>query len=90
MKSFIILLIVVVVAATTATYGRYQSFNPCDWMEQDMAAQSTLPKLVVQGQIRAYFLVRGLVTPGPYDCLQAWWELRRDGAIAIEQPGRKL
>ena len=44
---------VALVAAAVATFVRYQSFHPCDWMEQDLASHSGLPLILVKGQIRA-------------------------------------
>ena len=70
------------VAATIATYARYQSLNPCDWMERDMARQTDLPTLVVRARIRAAFLIDGITEPDVYDCVMAWWEFR-----AEELPG---
>ena len=73
------ILVMLAIAAAAATYWRYRSFDPCDWMAQDLEAQTGLPSLIVQGRITAYFLLDGITDPGPDDCLFAWWEVRRGG-----------
>ncbi|MFQ6017487.1 MAG: hypothetical protein ACE5KF_04770 [Kiloniellaceae bacterium] len=73
---FVVLAVGLVVAASIATYARYESFDPCDWLERDMVRQSGLPPLVVHARIRAAFLVRGIAEPGPYDCLKGWWSFK--------------
>jgi len=65
-------------AASIATWSRYESFDPCMWMEQDLAKESSLPRLAVRARIQAEFLLRGIRSPGPYQCLQAWWKFRAD------------
>ena len=65
-------------AASIATWLRYDSLNPCDWMEQDRAERSGLPLLVVQAEIAARFLLDGITDPQPLDCLPAWWEQRAE------------
>ena len=67
------------IVAVVATYGRYQSLDPCDWMEQDLATQSSLPRVAVELQIAAAFLLDGITEPGPGDCLTKWWDWRREG-----------
>ncbi len=76
---FVLIVIGLAVAATIATYARYQSLNPCDWMERDMARQTELPPLVVRARIRAAFLLQGISDPDPYDCILGWWEFRAEG-----------
>ncbi len=76
---FVLIVIGLAVAATIATYARYGSLNPCDWMEQDLARQTGLPPLVVRVRISAGFLLDGISDPGPYDCLFGWWEFRSEG-----------
>lgn len=75
----VLVLILGIVAASTVTYARYGSFSPCDWMQQDLAQRSDLPLLVVQGRIRADFLIQGIIDPNPYDCVLAWWKFRAQG-----------
>ncbi len=76
---FVLIVIGLAIAATIATYARYESLDPCDWMERDMARQTELPLLVVRARIGAAFLIDGITDPGPYDCIMAWWEFRADG-----------
>jgi len=76
---FILILVILLGAAATATYVRYNSFDPCIWMEQDLAEESGQPILVVRARIRAGFLLQGIVSPTAQDCLLEWWKLRRDG-----------
>jgi hypothetical protein len=66
-------------AAAVATYARYESLDPCDWMEQDLVAQSGLPAVAVEIRIRAAFLLDGVTEPDAGDCLVKWWEWRREG-----------
>ncbi len=68
-----------VVAAAIATLARYESFDPCDWLEQDMARSLGMPTVVAQVRIRATFMFRGIVEPDTYDCLDAWWHLKAEG-----------
>ena len=67
------------VAAAGATFFKYGSLHPCDWMERDLAEQSGLPLLAVQARIAAEFLIDGITEPAPSDCLFRWWEFRQDG-----------
>jgi hypothetical protein len=83
MRSILLIVIAIVFAASMATYARYESFDPCDWLQHDLARQSGLPLVVVQAQIRASFLLRGITQPGAYDCLDAWWTLRREGRLPL-------
>ena len=76
---FVLIVIGLAIAATIATYARYESLNPCDWMERDLARQTGLPPLVVRVRIRGAFLIDGITDPGPYDCIMAWWEFRAEG-----------
>ena len=76
MKNALIVLLLLVIAAGVATYSRYQSFHPCDWMEQDLADSSGLPRLAMRAQIRAEFVLKGITEPGPTDCVLAWWDYR--------------
>ena len=66
-------------AAMGATYWRYQSLDPCDWMTRDLVEESGLPELMVMARIRAEFLLEGVTDPDPGQCLFKWWALRRDG-----------
>jgi len=78
MKTVGVGLMAVALAAAVATWSRYESFDPCVWMEQDLAKQSSLPRPVIGARIQAEFLLRGIGNPGPYQCLQAWWKFRAD------------
>ena len=86
MKNALLVILVLIIAGTVATYVRYGSFSPCDWMEQDLTAQSALPRIVIQGRIKAEFLIHAITDPTSYQCIQAWWELRRDGALEAVSP----
>lgn len=77
---YLLLLVGLAVAASVATYARYESLNPCVWLVHDAADQSGLPPLAEEARIRAAFLVRGITEPNSYDCLDAWWRLRSEGA----------
>ena len=85
MKTFAIVFCGLLIFATVATYVRYGSFSPCDWMEQDLQKQSGLPTIVVKGQIRADFLLQGIVNPGPQECILSWWKWRAAGGLKVKQ-----
>jgi len=76
---YLVLSVGLLVAAGVATYARYESLNPCVWIEQDMVRQTGLPLLVVQAQVRAKFLLDGVTEPDPATCLPAWWEFKVEG-----------
>ncbi len=76
---YALLVVGLALAATAATYVRYESLDPCDWMERDMAQQSGLPLLVVRARITAEFLLEGITDPSATDCLARWWEIRAEG-----------
>lgn len=67
-------------AAVAATFFRYESLHPCDWMEHDLAEETGLPRVAAQVQMRAMFALDGISKPNAQDCVQAWWKLRIDGA----------
>ena len=67
------------IAAGTATFYKYGSLHPCDWMERDLAEQSALPPVAVQARIAAEFLLDGITEPSPGDCLLRWWDFRQEG-----------
>ncbi|MEX0923282.1 MAG: hypothetical protein WD489_10200 [Rhodovibrionaceae bacterium] len=82
MQKFLVLFAALLLAAAAATYARYESFDPCVWIEQDLAAENGLPRLVVRARIQAEFLLRGIADPDAADCLLAWWDFRADGLQA--------
>ena len=59
-----------------ATYTRYGNFDPCEWTVQDQLEQTSLPKIVLIGQLKAKLMVDGIANPQFSDCLIAWWESR--------------
>ena len=79
MKSFLIFSTLIVLAAAIATYARYGSFDPCQWMEQELAQESGLPRLVVRARIHGEFLLQGIADPYAGECITAWWDYRADG-----------
>ena len=82
MKNALIVITLLALAAGAATYYRYASFHPCDWMEQDLAESSGLPRLVMRGRIRGEFMLRGIADPSPSDCVLAWWDFRANREVA--------
>ena len=82
MKKFLYLAAALSFAAATATFARYESFDPCVWLEHDLAEQTGLPRMVAQAQIQAEFFVEGVTNPSAKQCLFAWWDVRADGARA--------
>lgn len=79
MVRFAVIVAGLLVVAVIATYARYESLDPCDWMEHDLAAESSLPQVAVELQISAAFLLDGITEPTAGDCLVKWWEWRREG-----------
>ena len=77
MKSFVVLT-GLLIAALVATYARYQSLDPCDWMMRDLAESSNLPGIVVAARVRSAFLLDGITEPTATDCLSGWWRLRSE------------
>lgn len=75
----LVILAGLLVVAVIATYARYESLNPCDWMKHDLVADSGLPEVAVELRISAAFLLEGITDPTPGDCLVKWWDWRREG-----------
>ncbi len=65
-----------VAAAAIATFARYESFDPCHWLERDMARALGVPPFMAQARIRAAFMLRGIVEPDTGDCLEDWWQFK--------------
>ena len=72
----LLLILALVAAAVVATFVRYQSLHPCDWLESDMIAASEMPDIWVIARLRARFLVEGITEPAALDCLEGWWSFR--------------
>lgn len=70
-------------AAAVATLVRYGSLEPCDWLDQDTAKETGLPRVVAQARVRAAFLLDGITDPTSGECLTAWWDLKANGAAAV-------
>lgn len=80
MAKFVALAIpVLLVMAVIATYARYESLDPCDWMVHDLADHYGLPRVVAEARIRAGFLLDGITEPDAGDCLLEWWDWRSEG-----------
>ncbi len=73
------IVVVLGLAAVIATFARYESFDPCEWLEQDMTRALGMPPIVAQARIRAGFLFRGIVDPTSGECLDDWWRLKAEG-----------
>ena len=78
LKNVLLFSVLLALAAGIATYLRYGSFDPCDWMEQDLAERSGSPRLVARAQIQARFLLDGISDPDLRQCTLAWWEARAE------------
>lgn len=78
MSTFMGAALALLFAASTATYIQYQSFDPCNWMEQDLASDGRLSRLAAKARVRGQFLVQGITDPGAGQCVMAWWEFRAD------------
>jgi len=73
------IIVVLGVAAVIATFARYESIDPCEWLEQDMTRALGMPSVVTQARIRAGFMLRGIVEPTSRECLEDWWRLKAEG-----------
>lgn len=73
---FLLLVLGLMVAAVVATFFRYQSLHPCDWLEKDMIAASDMPEIWVVARLRARFLMEGITDPSARECLEGWWSFR--------------
>lgn len=76
---YLVAVVGLLAVAAAATFFRYESFSPCDWIETDLVEQSGQPLLVVQSRVQAHFLLEGIVSPTFGDCLLGWWEFRLEG-----------
>jgi len=63
-------------AGVAATFARYGSLHPCDWLLHDMVDASDMPEIWVETRIRARFFLDGVSEPGVVDCLDGWWTFR--------------
>lgn len=79
MKKFLTAVLMIAILAVGATWFRFQSFDPCIWMEQELAEKSDLPRIVIKARIKAEFLLEGISEPTPPQCVVAWWRFRMDG-----------
>ncbi len=79
------IVVVLAVAAVIATFARYESIDPCEWLEQDMTRALGMPRIVAQARIRAGFMFRGIVEPTSGECLEDWWRLKAKGLPEDEQ-----
>ncbi len=73
------IVVVLGLAAVIATFVRYESLDPCEWLEQDMTRALGMPPIVAQARIRAGFLLRGIIEPTSRECLNDWWRLKAEG-----------
>lgn len=79
MVRFAVIVAGLLLAAAVATYVRYQSLDPCEWLAQDLTAQSGLPRVAVELRISTAFLLDGIADPAAGQCLVKWWQWRREG-----------
>lgn len=80
----LVLVIVVIAAGVVATFTRYGSLHPCDWLLHDMTAASDMPEIWVETRIRARFFLDGVTEPGALDCLEGWWTFRIEEIEKLE------
>ena len=76
---YLVFVVVLGLAGVIATFARYESLDPCEWLEQDMARALGMPLIVAQARIHAGFLFRGIVEPTSVECLEDWWQLKAEG-----------
>lgn len=70
--------------AAGGTWYRYGSLDACDWLAEDMASESALPRVLIEARIRAQFLLDGITEPDFGDCLRGWWSYRLEDLPAGE------
>ncbi len=78
------LVIGLIAACVIATYVRYGSLHPCDWLQKDMMAESDMPEIWVETRIRMRFFLDGITEPTARDCLEGWWTFRVEEIEALE------
>ncbi len=66
-------------AAAGATFFRYQSLDPCDWLERDLVEAYGMPSVMAQAKILLEFGLEGVLDPDALDCLLKWWDWRSEG-----------
>lgn len=84
MIRFLMISILCVVAAIGATFWRYQSLHPCDWLQKDMVEASGQPDFWVEIRIKARFLLDGITEPSLENCLNGWWTYRIEEIEKLE------
>jgi len=87
-KSFIIILIISL-GAILATWAKYQSLDPCEWLHRDISQKINLPILMIKAQVKAGFLLHGIASPSAGQCIYAWWKYRFENAQDIKTLGRE-
>lgn len=73
------LAVLLLLAGSAATLAQFGSLHPCVWLRIDAARASDLPDSLVDARLRAIFLLHGIASPGPSDCIAEWWRVRRRG-----------
>ena len=63
-------------AGIAATFARYGSLHPCDWLLHDMVDASDMPEPLVEPSVQLRLLFDGLIQPTALDCLDRWWSFR--------------
>lgn len=86
MTRFLMILILCAAGAIAATYWRYDSLHPCDWLQQDMVRASGQPEFWVSIRIQARFLLEGITEPTAEQCLDGWWNFRLEELEKLEVP----
>ncbi len=81
----LVLVLALLGAAGIATLARYGSLDPCVWLDRDAAGASGLPRLVARAQVRAKFLLDGITSPTPGECLTEWWGLKASGVATATE-----
>ncbi|MBM3560948.1 MAG: hypothetical protein FJX53_13950 [Alphaproteobacteria bacterium] len=64
--------VAVLLLLAAATWVRYGSLSPCDWMVTDLAEQLGVPEGVAAIKIRTDLALRGITDPKPGECLVEW------------------
>ena len=84
MIRFFTVLVLCAAGAVGATFWRYDSLHPCDWLQKDMVEASGEPELWVEIRIKALFLLDGITEPTVKDCLNGWWNYRLEQLENLE------
>jgi hypothetical protein len=75
---------IIVVVVIVGLFVRYGTLRPCEWIYEDMASISGVPKFLVNAM-----LVGQLTSnPSQFRCLRGWVKLHTEGLSEFRDPSR--